>query len=136
MQRRDFLRAFSSVTAAATAAASWPAFALAPEGKAFDDAVSLRYLRTNPAVGAKPPRVSTAANSLRYWTAAELRAFLGEQPGGDLTVSSPVDGTVLARLKTDSAAEIDAKIARSARAFERDLAWKVAPEFRGESDAD
>ncbi|HPU38170.1 MAG TPA: site-specific integrase [Microthrixaceae bacterium] len=46
--------------------------------KAFDDAVSLRYLRTNPAVGAKPPRVSTAANSLRYWTAAELRAFLRE----------------------------------------------------------
>ena len=35
MQRRDFLRAFSSVTAAA----SWPAFALAPEGKAFDEAV-------------------------------------------------------------------------------------------------
>ncbi|MEP7101822.1 MAG: carotenoid oxygenase family protein, partial [Burkholderiales bacterium] len=35
MQRRDFLRAFSAVTAAA----SWPAFALAPEGKAFDDAV-------------------------------------------------------------------------------------------------
>ena len=39
MQRRDFLRAFSAVTAAVTAAASWPAFALAPEGKAFDDAV-------------------------------------------------------------------------------------------------
>ena len=39
MQRRDFLRAFSSVTAAVTAAASWPAFALSPEGKAFDDAV-------------------------------------------------------------------------------------------------
>ena len=40
MQRRDFLRAFSSVTAAFTAAASWPAFALAPEGKAFDDAIA------------------------------------------------------------------------------------------------
>jgi carotenoid cleavage dioxygenase len=39
MQRRDFLRAFSSVTAAVTAAASGPAFALSPEGKAFDDAV-------------------------------------------------------------------------------------------------
>jgi all-trans-8'-apo-beta-carotenal 15,15'-oxygenase len=39
MQRRDFLRAFSSVTAAVTAAAYGPAFALSPEGKAFDDAV-------------------------------------------------------------------------------------------------
>jgi carotenoid cleavage dioxygenase len=37
MQRRDFLRAFSAVTAAA--AASGRAFALAPEGQAFDDAV-------------------------------------------------------------------------------------------------
>lgn len=40
MQRRDFLRAFSSATAAITAAASWPAFALAPDGKAFDDAIA------------------------------------------------------------------------------------------------
>ena len=40
MQRRDFLRAFSSVTAAVTAASSWPAFALSPEGKAFDDAIA------------------------------------------------------------------------------------------------
>jgi len=36
MQRRDFLRAFSAVTAAA----SWPAFALSPEGRAFDDATA------------------------------------------------------------------------------------------------
>jgi carotenoid cleavage dioxygenase len=36
MQRRDFLRAFSAVTAAA----SWPAFALSPEGQAFDDAIA------------------------------------------------------------------------------------------------
>ncbi len=36
--------------------------------KAFDDAVSLRYLRTNPAVGAKPPLVATRSDSLRYWT--------------------------------------------------------------------
>ena len=40
MQRRDFLRAFSSATAAITAVASWPAFALAPDGSAFDDAIA------------------------------------------------------------------------------------------------
>ena len=39
MQRREFLRAFGAVTSAITAAASGPAFALAPEGQAFDDAV-------------------------------------------------------------------------------------------------
>ncbi|MEO8197024.1 MAG: Asp-tRNA(Asn)/Glu-tRNA(Gln) amidotransferase subunit GatA [Thermoanaerobaculia bacterium] len=30
----------------------------------------------------------------------------------------------------------EASLLRAARAFERDLAWSVAPEFRGESDAD
>ena len=29
----------------------------------------------------------------------------------------------------------EALLLRSARAFERDLAWSVAPEFRGETDA-
>ena len=38
MQRRNFLRAFSAVTVAATS--SWPAFALAPDGRAFDDAIA------------------------------------------------------------------------------------------------
>ncbi|WP_436061737.1 MULTISPECIES: L-piperidine-6-carboxylate dehydrogenase [unclassified Phenylobacterium] len=68
-----------------------------------------------------PANVDIARPAAR---AAFLRAFLGEQPDGDLAVSSPVDGTVLARLKIDSAAEIDAKIARSARAFE---AWRQVP---------
>ena len=40
MQRRNFLRAFSAAAATATASASWPAFALAPEGRAFDDAIA------------------------------------------------------------------------------------------------
>lgn len=39
MQRRDFLHAFSAVTAAVCAGASWPAFALSPEGQAFDNAI-------------------------------------------------------------------------------------------------
>ena len=49
--------------------------------KAFDDAVGLHYLRTNPAVGAKPPRVTTGSDSIRYWTATELRTFLWESHG-------------------------------------------------------
>ncbi|HKY14815.1 MAG TPA: site-specific integrase [Microthrixaceae bacterium] len=44
--------------------------------KAFDDAVRLHYLRSNPAVGAKPPKPSGGSNSIRYWTASELRMFL------------------------------------------------------------
>jgi integrase len=45
--------------------------------KALDDAVSLLFLRTNPAVGAKPPRVSAVKHqTIRYWTPTELRTFL------------------------------------------------------------
>jgi len=45
--------------------------------KAFDDAVQLHYLRSNPAVGAKPPKPSgTSTDTVRYWTAVELRSFL------------------------------------------------------------
>ncbi|MCO5306053.1 MAG: site-specific integrase [Microthrixaceae bacterium] len=44
--------------------------------KAFDDAVRLHYLRSNPAVGAKPPKPSGGSNTIRYWTASELRMFL------------------------------------------------------------
>ena len=40
MQRRHFLRAFSSVATAVTAAASGTAFARSPDGKAFDDAAA------------------------------------------------------------------------------------------------
>jgi aldehyde dehydrogenase (NAD+) len=68
-----------------------------------------------------PANVDIARPAAR---AAFLQAFLGDQSGGDLTVASPVDGAVLARLKSDSPAEIDAKIARSARAFE---AWRQVP---------
>lgn len=45
--------------------------------KALDDAVGLLYLRSNPAVGAKPPKPSGAASAaIRYWTAGELLEFL------------------------------------------------------------
>jgi len=45
--------------------------------KAFDDAVDLLYLRTNPAASAKPPRArATDTDSIRYWTGPELRRFL------------------------------------------------------------
>ncbi len=44
--------------------------------KAFDDAVRLHYLRSNPAVGAKPPKPSGASDTIRYWTASELHMFL------------------------------------------------------------
>lgn len=45
--------------------------------KAFDDAVGLLYLRSNPAVGAKPPKPSRAASaSIQYWTTGELLLFL------------------------------------------------------------
>jgi len=44
--------------------------------KAFDDAVRLHYIRSNPAVGAKPQKPSASSDSIRYWTASELRAFL------------------------------------------------------------
>lgn len=44
--------------------------------KAFDDAVKMHYLRSNPAAGAKPPKLKSQPNALRYWTADELRTFL------------------------------------------------------------
>ena len=56
--------------------------------------------------------------------AAFLQAFQGDQADGDLAVFSPIDGSLLARLKSDSPAEIEAKIAASARAFE---AWRQVP---------
>ncbi|PQO23693.1 aldehyde dehydrogenase family protein [Rhodobacteraceae bacterium WD3A24] len=49
---------------------------------------------------------------------------------GDHIVTTPVDGSEIARLKTDSRGEIEAKIARGAAAFE---AWRrVPPPRRGE----
>ena len=45
--------------------------------RAFEDAVDLLYLRTNPATGAKPPRAGAAdPRAIHYWTGPELRAFL------------------------------------------------------------
>lgn len=45
--------------------------------RAFDDAVDLLYLRTNPAAAAKPPRATAAdPDTIRYWTGSELRTFL------------------------------------------------------------
>ena len=68
-----------------------------------------------------PANVDIARPAAR---AAFLQAFLGNQDDGDLTVCSPIDGSVLARLKSDSPAEIEAKIARSAQAFD---AWRRVP---------
>lgn len=45
--------------------------------RAFQDAVDLLYLRTNPASSAKPPRAAAAdPDVIRYWTGSELRGFL------------------------------------------------------------
>ena len=45
--------------------------------RAFEDAVDLLYLRTNPATSAKPPRAAAAdPDAIRYWTGSELRCFL------------------------------------------------------------
>ncbi|MBX3118225.1 MAG: aldehyde dehydrogenase family protein [Fimbriimonadaceae bacterium] len=50
--------------------------------------------------------------------------------GSDLTVTSPIDGAELARLKLDTKAEVDAKIAKSVEAFK---AWREVPApHRGE----
>lgn len=47
--------------------------------KAFDDAVGLLFLRSNPALGAKPPKSARSAGAaIRYWTTSELRRFLDE----------------------------------------------------------
>lgn len=56
--------------------------------------------------------------------AAFLQAFLGDQPDGDLPVFSPIDGSLLARLKSDAPGEIDAKIAASVDAFR---VWRQVP---------
>jgi len=47
-----------------------------------------------------------------------------DDPAGDLVVRSPVDGRRLARLPSDTAESVDAKIARAVRAFE---AWRLVP---------
>lgn len=45
--------------------------------RAFEDAVDLLYLRTNPTTSAKPPRAAAAdPDAIRYWTGPELRSFL------------------------------------------------------------
>lgn len=56
--------------------------------------------------------------------AARLIPSLPALEGGDLAVHSPIDGSELARLKVDSIAEIEAKIALSVTAFE---AWREVP---------
>lgn len=49
---------------------------------------------------------------------------LDQFQGNDLVVKSPVDGQELARLRLDTAAEVDAKIAKSVEAFR---AWRDVP---------
>ncbi len=55
---------------------------------------------------------------------AQLIPNLSHFEGNDLAVTSPVDGSVLATLKADTAAEIDAKITKSVTAFK---AWRDVP---------
>lgn len=53
-----------------------------------------------------------------------------EHRGDDLTVQSPIDGSALATLRTDSAADVDAMVARARDAF---LGWRAVPApHRGE----
>jgi len=55
---------------------------------------------------------------------SQLVPHLDALEGSDLTVTSPVDGAVLATLRVDSEAEVDAKIGRAQAAFE---AWRRVP---------
>ncbi|MGQ0663913.1 MAG: L-piperidine-6-carboxylate dehydrogenase [Pseudomonadota bacterium] len=61
-------------------------------------------------------------------TPTELLASLGVDPrlasAGELVVRSPIDGAEIGRVRTDGAAEIEAKIARAQAAF-RD--WRTVP---------
>lgn len=68
-----------------------------------------------------PANVDLARPAAR---AAFLQAFQGDQPDGDLAVISPIDGSVLARVKTDGPAQVEAKIAASVLAFQ---AWRQVP---------
>jgi aldehyde dehydrogenase (NAD+) len=61
-------------------------------------------------------------------THASLFSALGitasEIVDGDIAVHSPIDGEVIARVRSDAAADIDAKIARADEAFRR---WRLVP---------
>ena len=55
---------------------------------------------------------------------------LDKLPGGDLTVRTPIDGSVLGQVKTHKASDVDKIVARSVTAFHE---WKrVPPPVRGE----
>ncbi len=54
----------------------------------------------------------------------DLIPNLEDVSGDDLVVHSPVDGSILASLKVDTAEEVDAKIAKSVEAFK---AWRTIP---------
>ncbi|MDZ3832231.1 MAG: aldehyde dehydrogenase family protein [Sphingopyxis sp.] len=61
---------------------------------------------------------------------ARLGLSLGDREGGDLAVHSPVDGSALAKLRTDKPADMDAVVARARAAF---TAWRTVPApHRGE----
>ncbi|NEX60283.1 aldehyde dehydrogenase family protein [Noviherbaspirillum sp. 17J57-3] len=53
-----------------------------------------------------------------------LGVDLARHEGGDLQAVSPIDGAVMARLRADSAAATEQKIARAQAAFE---AWRMVP---------
>ena len=72
MQRRDFLRASFRAGAALGTAASWPAFGLAPDGQAFDNAVATQpWLRPFKGVTDQDLRCDALALTGRW--PAELR---------------------------------------------------------------
>lgn len=62
--------------------------------KAFDDAVDLLYLRTNPAASAKPPKArATDADAIRYWTGPDLVFGDDEPDAGDEIEDARADDT-------------------------------------------
>ena len=44
--------------------------------------------------------------------------------GGDLVVRTPIDGSAIARVRSDTPATLDAKVAAAAKAFD---AWRAVP---------
>ncbi len=106
---RQFRRAFETVDLIATPTAPGAAFAL---GEKSGDPLAM-YL------------------SDIFTTPASLAGL----PALALPCGSDARGLPLS-LQLMAAPFAEAMLLRSARAFERDLAWSVAPEFHGESDAD
>jgi aldehyde dehydrogenase (NAD+) len=64
-------------------------------------------------------------HQMKYQTVVDaLIPNLDVFSGSDLTVTTPIDGSTLANLRSDTAAEVEAKIARSVEAFK---VWRNVP---------